>query len=185
MIIKKAQKKFKVCLCAIAKLENKYINEFIEHYKKYKVDKIILYDNNDLNSENLDFLRNYSKTNFLEIIDYRGKIAPQLTAYHDCYYKNNGEFEWFLFFDVDEFINISKYPDIHDYLSQKIFNKCNSIYLNYNIHTDNERLLYDNRSLIERFPKTYQSKNFCLGKSIIKGNIQNLHFISTHILFNN
>ena len=79
--------------------------EFIEHYKKYKVDKIIIYDNNDLNSENLDFLRDYTKNSFLEIIDYRGKIAPQLKAYHECYYKNHNEFAWYLFVDIDEFIN--------------------------------------------------------------------------------
>lgn len=175
-------RKFKVCLCAIAKLENKYIIEFIEHYKKYKVDKIIIYDNNDLNSENLDFLRDYTKNNFLEIIDYRGKIAPQIKAYHECYYKHHNEFAWYLFVDIDEFINITQYSDIHDYLSQKIFNHCNSIYLNYNMHTDNDLIFYDNRSLIERFPKINQPNNFCLGKSIIKGNIPNLHFLSTHVL---
>ena len=32
-----------VCLCLIAKDENKYIIEFIEYYKKYGIDKIYFY----------------------------------------------------------------------------------------------------------------------------------------------
>jgi len=41
----------KVCLCTSGKKENLYAKEFVEHYKKYGVDKIFIYDNNDLNSE--------------------------------------------------------------------------------------------------------------------------------------
>jgi len=43
-----------VCLCTLAKLENKYIREFVNHYKNYGVDKIYLYDNNDINGEKFD-----------------------------------------------------------------------------------------------------------------------------------
>ena len=45
--------KLKVCLCTPVKKENLYIKEFIEHYKSYNVDKIFLYDNNDINGEHL------------------------------------------------------------------------------------------------------------------------------------
>ena len=34
----------KVCVCTLAKLENKYIREFVQHYEKYGVDKIFLYN---------------------------------------------------------------------------------------------------------------------------------------------
>ena len=46
------RKNLKICLCTIVKYENKYISEFIEYYKKYGVDKIFIYDNNDINGEN-------------------------------------------------------------------------------------------------------------------------------------
>ena len=42
----------KVCVCSIGKEENKYVREFVEHYKKYGIDKIFIYDNNDSNGEN-------------------------------------------------------------------------------------------------------------------------------------
>ena len=51
-------KNVKVCLCTLGKKENNYIREFVEHYKKLGVDKIFLYDNNDLNDENFNIILN-------------------------------------------------------------------------------------------------------------------------------
>ena len=35
--------KLRVCLCTIGKEENKYVLEFVSHYKKYNMDKIIYF----------------------------------------------------------------------------------------------------------------------------------------------
>ncbi len=37
-IPKDSQKDIKVCVCTLGKLENKYIREFVQHYKNYGVD---------------------------------------------------------------------------------------------------------------------------------------------------
>jgi len=59
----------KVCVCAIGKEENKYAREFVEHYKKYGIDKIFIYDNNDSNGENFyGILNDYIKSGFVKII---------------------------------------------------------------------------------------------------------------------
>ena len=61
----------KICLCTYGKKENRYIREFVEHYKKLGIDKIFLYDNNNIKGErfqekindyirNFIFLKNYS-----------------------------------------------------------------------------------------------------------------------------
>ena len=42
-------KNTKVCICTLGKKENRYVREFVEYYEKYGIDKIFLYDNNDLN----------------------------------------------------------------------------------------------------------------------------------------
>ena len=175
-------RKFKVCLCTVAKLENKYIIEFIEHYKKYGIDKIFIYDNNDINGENFDFLSEYKRINYIEIINYRGKKHPQIQIYRNCYKKNYNKYKWLLFFDVDEFIFLKKYSNIHDYLSKSSFLKCDSIYLNWLIHTDNNLIFYDNRTLSQRFPISIKNKNFCIGKSIIRGNLKGIHIHSCHVL---
>ena len=36
-------------ICLIVKQENRYIKEFINYYRKLKINKIFIYDNNDLN----------------------------------------------------------------------------------------------------------------------------------------
>ena len=175
--------KIKVCLCTIGKLENNYILEFVEHYKKYNVDKIFIYDNNDINGEHFeDLLSDHLKTNFIEIINHRGEKSIQIKMFQDCYQLNYKIYDWLIFFDIDEYIYLKNYHNIKDFLIQKKFNKCQSIYLNWIIHTDNNLKYYDNRTLSKRFTEIVKKRNFCLGKTIIKGSIENLKFKSTHIL---
>ena len=60
--------KGKICLCVLGKNENLYIKEFIEYYKKYGVDKIFLYDNNDKDGERFEeILSQYIDNKFVEI----------------------------------------------------------------------------------------------------------------------
>ena len=69
----------KVCLCAVAKEENKYIREFVEHYKNYDIDKIYIFDNNDRKGEKFeDVIYDYIKSGFVELIDYRDIPNPQI-----------------------------------------------------------------------------------------------------------
>ena len=175
--------KIKVCLCTVGKLENRYILEFVDHYKKYHIDKIILYDNNDINGEKFeDLLSDYLKLNFIEIINHRGETKIQIKMFQDCYKNNYKKYDWLLFYDIDEFIHLKKFHSIKDFLIQSKFNNCQSIYLNWIIHTDNNLIFYDNRLLSRRFTETFKRANFCIGKTIIRGNIENLEFHSAHSL---
>ena len=183
LIAKKKAKKIKICLCTIGKLENNYIREFVEHYSKYKVDKIIIYDNNDINSESFDdVLSDYIKDKYVDILNFRGKIGKQMKMFSNCYKNNYKKYDWLIFYDIDEFINIKNFTNLKEFLGQPKFEKCNSIYLNWVIHTDNNLIYYDNRSLFERFPKIYNNNNFCRGKTIIRGNIEGIRMENSHIL---
>ena len=94
-------------ICVIGKQENRYIKEFVNYYRKLKITKIFLYDNNDLNGENFeDILSKYIKFNFIEIVNYRGKYKPQTEAYNHCYIKNNKYYNWIAFYDADEYLYI-------------------------------------------------------------------------------
>jgi hypothetical protein len=102
--------KSEVCICTIGKEENRYIKEFVEHYKKLGVDKIFLYDNNKKKGERFDsILSEYIKEGFVEIFNYRGIIAPQLKVFEKCYNKHKNLYDWFIFFDIDEFIHLSTF----------------------------------------------------------------------------
>ena len=64
---KKIIESLKVCICSIGKLENRYIREYAQHYKKYGVDKIFLYDNNDINGEKFEeVIEDYIKKDLLK-----------------------------------------------------------------------------------------------------------------------
>jgi hypothetical protein len=144
----------KTAICLISKQENRYIKEFVEYYKNYGVDKIFIYDNNDLDGEVFQQeIDNYIKDNFVEIINFRGKKRPQLDIMNDCFIKNFENYEWLIFFDIDEYIHLKDYKSIKNFLNNDKFKNCQKIQLNWVYHTDNNILYYENRPLKERFPE--------------------------------
>ena len=176
-------KKLKVGLCTLGKKENRYIREFISHYKNYGVDRIFLYDNNNINDERFDdVLSDYLKIKYVKIFNYRGIEAPQFNIFNHCYKNNNKKYDWLLFYDIDEFINLKNLTNIKELLINKKFKKCKLIYLNCLRHTDNDLIFYDNRTLAERFPYiNWKSKIFTV-KSMIRGKIKNVTFKTSHWL---
>jgi hypothetical protein len=57
-------------------------------------------------------------------------------------------------------IHLQNYQDIKEFLTEKIFNGCQKIYLNWVFHTDNDLIHYENKSVQERFPIIeYSPKN--------------------------
>ena len=184
----------KVCICTCGKSENIYAREFVEHYHKYGIDKIFIYDNNDENGENFEeVLFDYIKSGFVKIINYRNQLKIQMKAFTHCYKRNKIKYDWLIFYDMDEFIHLHHYNNIKNYLNQNHFSKCNIIYLNHVIHTDNNQINYRNKSLFERFPQieNFKKLNFSykprdvlrdVTKMIIRGNIQNINFSNPHFV---
>ena len=171
----------KVCLCTLGKKENKYAREFVEHYHKYGIDKIIIYDNNDLEGEKFEaVLSDYITDKYVEIKNFRGKTTIQLKILNDCYKNNNKIFDWFAMFDMDEFIFLKNFKNIKSFLNDKRFKRCNLIHLNRVFHTDNDQIYYKNRSLFQRFPK-YKTKITSV-KPIVRGHLNNINIKSQHAI---
>ena len=167
-ILKKINK-IKVGLCTIGKEENLYVREYISHYKNYNLDKII---NNDINGEKFDdVIRDYISNGFVKIIDIRGKISQQLKTYQHCLDNFKNEFDWLIFYDMDEFIYLKGMKNIKYFLSNPSFKKCQAIQLNMYFHTDNNKLYYENNSLAERFPEKKISKRGFL-KTIMRAKVK-------------
>ena len=117
-------------------------------------------------------------------------------AFNHCFQENKHIFDYFIYFDMDEFIYLKNFKNIKEYLSQNHFNKCNVIYFNHVIHTDNQQIFYKNNSLTERFPEieTISRVNHSsiyinvlkdIIKSILKGNLDNITIVSPHTLVPN
>ena len=131
-----------VAICVIAKNENLYINEFVDYYKNLGISKIYLYDNNDISGENFSFiLKNDIESNFVEIINARGKKKFQVDAYNDCYRNHRNDYSWFLIIDVDEYLYIKNNVSLFNYLNDIKFKNCNNIHINHKMYGDSD-LLY-------------------------------------------
>ena len=173
----------KICVCSPGKQENKYIVEFIEHYKNYGVDKIYLYDNNNVDGEHFEeVINNYIKKGFVDIINFRGKKRALYQMMNDCYRNNYMKYDWLIFFELDEYIHLKNY-NLKEYLNNKNFSNCNAINLNWFLHTDNDKIYYENKTLKERFPITENRiKKLKSIKTILKGHIPNITISNVHFI---
>ena len=171
-LIKISEKKIlKVCLCVIGKRENRYVKEFVEHYKKIGYNKIFIYDNNEINDEKFeDVIQDEIDKGFVSIINYRGLRGRQVPSYKDCYENNNKNYDWLSFFDFDEFLELNPpFIKIQDYLGIKKFKKCQNIKINWVYYDNNTSLYYENKPLEQRL-KTRIKLGRCI-KSTVRGNL--------------
>jgi len=176
----------RVCLCVIGKKENLYINEYINHYKKIGYNHIFLYDNNDINEEKFeDVLKREIKYGFVSIINYRGYRGklnhPQFDAYYDCYEKNNKNYQWLSFYDLDEFLElIPSNIKINKLLDNRRYDKCDNIKINWLIYSDNNLIYYEKKPLVERFTlPNYETRGNIHIKSTIRGNLKTNYWNGT------
>ena len=117
---------------------------------------------------------------FQGLINYRGKKTIQISMLNDCYKKNAKIYDWFIMFDMDEFIFLKNHLNLKNYLNNYKFKKCKIINLNRPFHTDNNQIYYKNEPLSKRFPnKFYRITNV---KSIIRGHLFNITINSLHRL---
>ena len=179
----------KVCICTPVKNENRYLKEYVEHYKKYGLDKIFIYDNNDINGEKLEnVIGEYIKNGLVEVFDYRGNVTPLFNIMNDCYQRNYQIYDWIIFFEVDEHIYLYNYTNVKLYLQRDVFKNCEKIHLNWVHHTDNNLIYYDDRPLHVRFPEVEpNARNKVNGsvnsvKSILRGHIPNVVINCVHKL---
>lgn len=166
------------CVCAIAKDEEDYLDEWIQHHLKIGFDFIVLYDNND-NSKQEDICRKYEN-----VLSVKFKYQPylQLAAYNH-FLKNFGEnFDYIAFIDLDEFICFNPDQPIQNI---KDLIKHDYYHLSWKLMDDNDLVYQDKRPLMERFTrelKLYEYAQYIFpvnfhAKSIIK---YNKNLISDH-----
>ena len=175
-LINKKEKEIKIAICTIGKKENLYVKEYIDYYIKLGVDKIFIYDDNDLNSEKIEDCIDNKYQGYIKI--YQNKkdklFYNQSEAFTNCYQNIKEKFDWVLMIDMDEYLYIKK-DELKSYLLKPIFNKCDFIKFHWVHPTDNNHLYYENKSLFERFKPPYKKSIFI--KSIIRGNISNLKYL--------
>jgi len=180
-----------VFICAMAKNEHRYINEWVEHYVNLGIDKIYLYDNDDLDSPSI---KDYIDSKYLPkvvIKNIRGQHREKLqqAIYTGFYIKYGKTFDWCLFCDIDEFLfGIS---DFHSWLSQPQFWDTKQIRVKWKLFGDDDLICRDmNKKVVDSFHKEVtQSLHRNLinignlekqGKMIVRGGLDNVNISSPH-----
>ena len=164
-----------LAICMLVRFDQIYLREFIEHYKKLEVDKIFIYDNNDVNVSINNLVTDYINEGYVKIIKFPGKYVQH--RIYRIYYKTFGSFfAWNLFIDIDEFLVFTnKNMTLKKYLKNKKFNKCDHIRIAVLNYMDNDLVYYDNRTLMERFQiPTPNSLGIGLSKYFVKPYLENV-----------
>ena len=176
----KKENQIKIALCTMGKLENLYVEEYVNYYIKLGVDHLFIYDDNDINTEKIsDKINKKTYGKYVTIYEnIKDRIINQKVAFTDCYTNNKDLYDWFIMFDMDEYLVI-KNNTLKKYLSSPLFNQCDFIRIHWKIATDNNLIYYDNRTLFERFAKNLIKSTFT--KSVIRGHIPNLTYGVHHI----
>ena len=175
------------CFIGIGRQENKYLRELIDYYSKLGVERFILGDNNIKNTEKFsDVIQDYIDSGLVEIIELFDSSMGQAELYQITYEKYRNKCQWFLLFDLDEYLVVyfekDKSLTLKEFLPNEIFNKCEAIEFNWVIYGDNELIHYDKRPLVERFTEPYfESKANIYVKSILRGGLNKTVFVPKKI----
>lgn len=178
----------KIVVSCPIKNDNEYLIEFTEHYLKMGFNKIYFYDNNDdIRIEPQKLLRSYIQKGEIEIIDYRNRNFDDV--WHRKNFFANYDFDWVLFVDDDEFLELKQHECIRVFLST-FSEKTTKIALNNLHYGDNDELYYEKGNVQERFSiplaldsGTKDYKFNCAVKSLLKKvNIETIQNINAHTL---
>ena len=181
----------KAVICAIAKFEYNYIKEWVDYHLKLGFDKIIIYDNNDIDGERYDeLLSEFIERGQVELRDVRGKRAMQRVVYNEFYHE--GDFDWVAIIDIDEFIspNRAKYKNIKEFIEKN--SEADAIYLYWQTYGDAGKCTASIVPALKRFvvPANKNSlidnalkRQNAWGKSIIKKGLP-VEYLHEHFITN-
>lgn len=146
--------KYYCAIQTIARQEERYLKEWIEHHLNLGIDFIYIYDNNDEDGLD-DFLKsvlNKEAYNKIEVIPWHEPMDfQQFAALEDCINKHKFDIKWLLTIDVDEFLALEM--SLCDFLEE--FKYASEIYLSWQSFNANGQLYYEDKPVMERFTETY------------------------------
>lgn len=151
----------KIGIIAIAKNENLYLGEWIEHHLGLGFDTIVI----GLNDDEFKPLITNPKVVYE---DYSGIERVQSLAYTELYKKYQKDFDWLLFIDIDEFVMCE--GDIKDFLQPF---DCDVVRISSKHFSESDMLDTDGDfRVVERFKEPYYTSADTFVKSFINTRIE-------------
>lgn len=166
----------RVVLCAIAKNENKYINDWAHYYFNLGFDHIYLYDNNFSKEPYVGNCFDDDIKNKITVFNVQNICGQdiQVNSYNNFYRNYKNTFDWCLFCDIDEFLD--GITDIHSFFetNSSKFKDVYQIRVKWRLFGDDDLLERDETIPVYKFFKKiikdhpgYSDQ----GKMFLKGNL--------------
>lgn len=134
-------------VCAIAKNEGAYFQEWIEWYRKMGVDKFYIYDN-ESEDNTKEVLQPYIDSGIVDYTFFPGK-KRQLAAYDDCFERHRTETRWLAVLDLDEFVVPIKDKTIPEFLHR--MEKFSVVEINWLVYGSGGARTREPGGVMERF----------------------------------
>ena len=157
----KSTPQYYLAVCAIAKNEGPYFQEWIEWHRKQGVEKFYIYDNESTDCTK-EVLKPYIESGLVEYIYFPG-YRMQLAAYDDCLKNFRFDARWIAFIDLDEFIVPIKDDSIPAFL--KRFEDSPAVEVNW--------LIYGSGGAKKKMPGTMMERFKC--------HSQPTHYLNRHV----
>ena len=157
----KTQPQHYLAICAIAKNEGAYFEEWIEWHSKLGVEKFYIYDN-ESSDNTKEILTPYIESGLVEYSFFSGK-KQQLPAYDDCLEKHRLDARWIAVIDLDEFIVPIKDKTIPEFLTR--FEDFSVVEINWLIYGSGGAEKKETGSVMERF-KHHSVSNHILNRHV-------------------
>lgn len=136
-----------LAVCAIAKNEGPYFEEWIEWHRKQGVEKFYIYDNESTDCTK-EVLAPYVEKGIVDYTFFPGS-KKQLAAYDDCFEQHRLETRWLAVIDLDEFILPIKDRSIPDFLRR--MEKYSVVEINWLVYGSGGAKTKAPGSVMERF----------------------------------
>jgi len=145
-------KEIKKCVVGIARNEDPYIEEWLNHYKNIGFSRAIVFDNND--KPTLGRIVEKAGLGSFCTVDnrYVGKRTfVQLEAYRAAFSAYHWYFDWMAFFDIDEFLDTDGTVD--EFLSRPEYLGFDAVRIHWRIFGDCGLTRWSDEDVVERFDR--------------------------------
>ncbi|MCL2848261.1 MAG: glycosyltransferase family 92 protein [Firmicutes bacterium] len=162
--------KYNIAVQCIARQEEKYFKEWIEHHLRIGIEFIYIYDNNDVSDkgklekflQSALSLEDFSK---IKVIPWHeAMLFQQFEALNDCVEKHKSDIKWLLSIDLDEFFIVEK--PMAEFLED--FSYASQVYFSWESIGADGQLHYENKPVVKRFKNTFDCKDYGQGKIMFR-----------------
>jgi hypothetical protein len=147
-----------IYLCAIAKHEDLYIEEWVRYHLLIGFDQVHIYDNNDYTNETDPTLGNVTRAvpamypGQVFVYPFPGRRpTPLQAAFNDFIEASREQHAYVVFADVDDFLVLRKHTCVAHYLREVAFAQQKSLALPWLTFGSSHAQHYDDRPVLQRF----------------------------------